>query len=105
MVRAGRAATFFAVGCSRPQIRRRPVSVLVELGLVEQLHRAVLEVLDGSPVVEVARRYGVSRQSVHAWLRRYGSEGLAGLADRSSSPDGCPRRVPAEGGGVGVGGG
>jgi transposase-like protein len=48
--------------------------VLVELGVVDQRHRAVLEVLDGAPVVEVARRYGVSRQSVHAWLRRYAND-------------------------------
>ena len=37
--------------------------------LVEQRYRAVLEVLevlDGSPVSEVAARYGVSRQSVYA---------------------------------------
>jgi transposase-like protein len=33
--------------------------VLVELGVVEQRYRAVLEVLeDGAPVTEVARRYG-----------------------------------------------
>ena len=44
----------------------------------------------------VARRYGVSRQSVHAWLRRYASQGLAGLADRSSKPDGCPHQMPPE---------
>jgi hypothetical protein len=36
--------------------------VLVELGVVEQRYRAVLEVLDdGAPVTEVARRYGVTR--------------------------------------------
>ena len=36
--------------------------VLVELGLVEQRYRAVLEILDdGATVVEVARRYGVYR--------------------------------------------
>jgi hypothetical protein len=35
--------------------------------LVEQRHRSVLEVLDGSPASEVAVRYGVSRQSVYAW--------------------------------------
>ncbi|CCQ46525.1 hypothetical protein ARTSIC4J27_2488 [Pseudarthrobacter siccitolerans] len=33
--------------------------------LVEQRYRAVLEGLDGSPVAEVAWRYGVSRQSVY----------------------------------------
>lgn len=35
--------------------------------LVEQRYRAVLEVLNGAPVTEVALRYGVSRQSVYAW--------------------------------------
>jgi transposase len=64
--------------------------MLVELGLVEQRYQAVLEVLNGVPVTEVARRYGVARQTVHDWLRRYASEGLAGLADRSSKPQTCP---------------
>ena len=46
--------------------------MLVELGVVEQRYRAVLEVLeDGAPVTEVARRYGVARQTVHEWLARY----------------------------------
>ncbi len=67
--------SFFAVGCSRPQIRGRPFVVLVELGLVEQRYRAVLEVLDGAAVVDVAGRYGVTRQRVHAWLRRYAGQG------------------------------
>ena len=39
--------------------------------LVEQRYRAVLEVLDGSPVSEVAVRYGVSRQSVYTWKIRH----------------------------------
>jgi Homeodomain-like domain-containing protein len=40
--------------------------VLVELGVVEQRYRAVLEVLDdGVSVTDVARRYGVARQTVH----------------------------------------
>jgi len=41
---------------------REPV-VLVELGVAEQRYRAVLEVLDGASVTEVARRYGVARQA------------------------------------------
>ena len=49
--------------------------MLWELSVTEQSYRAVLEVLAGVPVTEVAGRYGVSRQSVHAWLRRYRSEG------------------------------
>ena len=49
--------------------------MLVVLAVAEQRFRAVLEVLDGASVTEVARRFGVSRQSVHAWLRRYAAEG------------------------------
>ena len=68
--------------------------MLVELGVVEQRYRAVLEVLEGAPVTEVARRYGVARQTVHGWLRRYAREGgLGGLADRSSRPASCPHQM------------
>jgi transposase InsO family protein len=71
--------------------------VLVELGVVEQRYRAVLEVLDeGTPVTVVAQRYGVARQTVHQWLRRYAGEGgLSALADRSSRPVACPHQMPA----------
>ena len=42
----------------------------------------------------VARRYGVARQTVHEWLRRYANEGgLGGLADRSSKPESCPHQM------------
>jgi hypothetical protein len=57
--------------------------MLWELSVTEQRYRAVLEVLAGVPVTGVADRYGMSRQSVHAWLGRYRSEGPPGLADRS----------------------
>jgi transposase len=70
--------------------------MLVELGLVEQRYQAVLEVLNGATVTEVAGRYGVVRQTVHDWLRRYGKEGLAGLVDRSSKPQTCPHQMLAE---------
>jgi transposase len=38
------------------------------------------------PVTEVAERYGVSRKTVHVWVRQYEAEGLAGLVDRSHRP-------------------
>jgi transposase InsO family protein len=70
--------------------------VLVELGVVEQRYQAVLEVLnDGAPVSEVAARSGVTRQSVHRWLRRYAAQGLAGLVDQSAAPGSCPHQMPA----------
>jgi transposase-like protein len=56
--------------------------VLVELGVMEQRHKAVLEVLDGAAVTDVALLYGVSRKRVHKWLRRYAAHGLKGLAGR-----------------------
>jgi transposase-like protein len=68
--------------------------VLVELGLVEQRYKAVSEVFDGATVVDVARRNGVSRQTVHDWLRHYASHGMAGLADKSSEPMSCPQQMP-----------
>jgi hypothetical protein len=57
--------------------------MLVELSVMEQRYHAVMEVVSGAPVTEVARRYGVSRQAVHGWLGRYESDGLTGLADHS----------------------
>jgi transposase-like protein len=34
--------------------------MLVELSFVEQRYRAVMEVISGAPVTEVARRYGAA---------------------------------------------
>ncbi len=41
---------------------------------------------DGRAVSEVAAQWGVSRQSVHAWLRRYEEPGLAELEPRPYEP-------------------
>ena len=68
--------------------------MLVELRVGEQRYGAVREVLEGASVTEVARRFGVSRQSVHSWLNRYAAEGgLGGLGDRSSRPHTCPHQM------------
>jgi transposase InsO family protein len=64
---------------------------------MEQRYQAVLAVVqDGWRVSEVARRLGVSRQSVHAWIARYEAGGLPALADRSHRPSSCPHQTPAE---------
>ena len=70
--------------------------MVVELRLVEQRYQAVLEVLEGATVVDVARRFGVARQTVHEWFARYAGHGLAGLADKSSKPLSCPHQMAPE---------
>jgi transposase InsO family protein len=70
--------------------------VLVALSVIEQRYRAVMAVLDGASVSEVAAEVGVSRQTVHAWLVRYRAAGLAGLVDRSHRTVSCPHRASAE---------
>ena len=70
--------------------------MLIELGVVEQRHRAVLEVMEGLSVTEVAGRYGVTRQTVHRWLRWYARGGIAALADGSHRPATCPHRMAPE---------
>ena len=71
--------------------------MLVELSVMEQRYQAVLAVVqDGWQVSEVARRLGVSRQSVHTWIARYEAGGLPALADRSHRPTSCPHQTVAE---------
>jgi transposase InsO family protein len=66
---------------------------LVVLSKVEQRLDAVRAVLAGASVTEVAAGVGVSRVTLHEWLRRYLVDGLAGLADRSHRPHWCPHQV------------
>jgi transposase len=70
--------------------------MLQDLNVVEQRYRAVLGVLSGIPVVEVAERYSVARQTVHRWMARYRTDGAAGLADRSHAPKDHPWRIAAD---------
>jgi transposase InsO family protein len=68
-----------------------------EMSVAEQRYQAVLAVVgEGRTVTEVAGRWGVSRQTLHAWLARYEAEGLEGLADRSHRPRSCPHQMPGE---------
>ena len=71
--------------------------MLVELGLVEQRLMAVREVLDGATVTDVAKTNGVTRQTVHNWLRSYANFGVAGLVDKSSKPETCPHQMTPSG--------
>src|SRR3954452_21464210 len=47
-----------------------------ELSVAEQRYLAVLAVIaEGHPVSSVAQQWGVSRQTLHAWLSRYEEAG------------------------------
>ena len=68
--------------------------MLMEVSVVEQRYHAVHEVLrEGAQVSEVARRIGVSRQTLHSWIARYCAEGIDGLKDGSHKPHGCPHQM------------
>jgi len=46
---------------------------------------------EGWTVTAAARAAGVSRQTVHKWIRRFEDEGPSGLRDRTSRPQRMPR--------------
>jgi transposase len=53
--------------------------------------RAVQAVSNGTPIVQVARAYGVDRTTVHRWLRRHQETGDSGLQRRPVN--GRPRKL------------
>ncbi|MEV6735168.1 MULTISPECIES: IS481 family transposase [unclassified Streptomyces] len=55
----------------------------------------VERVASGRPVSHVAVEMGISRAATHKWMRRWRTEGEAGLHDRSSRPGTTPHRTPA----------
>jgi transposase InsO family protein len=66
------------------------LTVLGRRLLVERIER------EGWPPAAAAEAQGVSRATAYKWLRRWRTEGAAGLVDRSSRPHRSPRRTPAE---------
>ncbi|WP_460605523.1 IS481 family transposase [Jatrophihabitans fulvus] len=54
----------------------------------------VERVAAGWPPAHVAEGLGVSRATVHKWVRRFAEGGQAALADRSSRPHRMPGRTP-----------
>jgi len=57
----------------------------------EILVRRVLA--EGHTVTEAGEAFGISRQTVRKWVRRFREEGVAGLQDRSSRPHRSPRAI------------
>ena len=68
-----------------PNAKLTPVNRLL---LVERIRR------QGWKVTEAAEAAGVSRRTAYKWLRRFDTEGKAGLEDRSSRPHRIARRTP-----------
>ena len=61
---------------------------------MEQRYQAVSAVIhDGFSIVEVASRFGVSRQTIHSWLLKYEKSGLPGLTNHSHKPKGCSHQI------------
>jgi len=56
----------------------------------------VRRVETGWPAAHVAEQLGISRATAYKWIRRYRTEGEAGLLDRSSRPRRSPRRLSGE---------
>jgi transposase InsO family protein len=68
-----------------------------EISVSEQRYLAVLAVIrDGETVSGVAARFGVSRQTMHAWLNKYEAGGLDGLGDGSHRPRSCPHQMSGD---------
>lgn len=64
--------------------------------MAEQRYQAVLAVISGGETVkDTAARFGVSRQTLHAWLAKYEAGGIENLGDGSHRPRSCPHQMPA----------
>ena len=48
---------------------------------------------EGQSISALAEVYGISRKTIYKWLARHEAEGVAGLADRSRTPQHCPGRL------------
>jgi transposase len=62
----------------------------------DQRRKAVLAWHDGNSVVEIARLFGVSRQAVYQWVRRYEQAGSAGLKARKRGKPPMPKLSAAQ---------
>ncbi len=73
--------------------RRSPVAHADARTTVYARKLIVARALAGHQPGEVAKQLGISRQTVYRRVRRWRTEGGAGLADRSSRPHRLPRKT------------
>ena len=67
-----------------------------EKGVVESRMEAVIRHREGERVSVLSSEYGVSRQTIYKWLRRFESGGACELFDRSRKPHRSPNRIGEE---------
>lgn len=63
---------------------------------MDQRVQLLQEYDEGETVTALAEAYGVSRKTVHKWIKRREEEGVAGLQDRSRAPHTSPQEVSQE---------
>ncbi|MBY4275455.1 helix-turn-helix domain-containing protein [Rhodococcus fascians] len=80
------------MGVPSPQPLESDANIAKRLTVQVRL-RAITKVDDGSPVSDVAERFGVSGQTVTAWRKRYENSGIDGLIDSSIRPHLSPNRM------------
>lgn len=51
---------------------------------------------EGRTQLSAGKEYKTTPQTIRKWVRRYQSEGLAGIEDRSSHPHNSPNATPEE---------
>ncbi len=56
----------------------------------------VMRIESGRPVAHVAAEMGISRPTAYKWWRRWQTDGVEGLVDRSSRPGSCPHQTSPE---------
>jgi transposase len=72
--------------------------MLREISKMEQRYDAVMAVMQGGfSVTEAAQKFGVSRESVYRWMKRYEEGGLEALAEGSHRPKHSPLQTPGLG--------
>jgi transposase InsO family protein len=68
-----------------------------KIDLRSQRYELVRQMIAGElNVVELARRFGITRQAAYKWRKRYRRSGCSGLADQTRRPQRCPHKLSTQ---------
>ena len=67
-----------------------------ECSVMEERLRFVARLLEGEPMTEVCRAFGISRKTGYKLLERYRQEGAVALAERSRRPVRYANQLPGQ---------